>query len=447
MSQDPERGRQRPDDYARLGPAAFDSQLGDLVAYCRALTGRDDDAVSTAREVLDSARSLLTDPRRLRAWLFALARLEITAASAPQPREIFDLVHRHGFRPADLPVVLGVSPAEADELLAAAEEEAGWDDRPGHGDHAYLEGQHDLPGVGSRGDIFEALLPGLIAYCREGSGREETAVRIARGVMDNAQSLLTDPGRLRAWLFATARTEAVGDAEPSAMEILDLVHRHGISAGELPRVLGIPPIESDELLAAAEEAYASGAFGSGPRGVDSGEGDGWQDDWDEVFEPRSQRWYDAHDAFRTSSQSAGRHAATGRGGALRQALARGPVRVAAATGIVVAVIGVSTAYLASFNGPPPNQAGHQARHHAVAAPSPATARSTAPTPAPAPTTPQPVTVVLPPPPPPASTSPRPSPKPSPKPASSSPKPSPSPSPSRSSSPSPSPSTSPSPRPG
>ncbi len=76
MSQDREPGWQQPGDDVRPGPAALDTQLPDLVAYCRAVAGREEDAVRTAHAVLDSAQSVLNDPEQLRAWLFALARTE-----------------------------------------------------------------------------------------------------------------------------------------------------------------------------------------------------------------------------------------------------------------------------------------------------------------------------------------------------------------------------------
>src|SRR5215475_9503425 len=160
MSQDREPVWQRPDDEAWPGATALDTELADLVAYCRDVTGREEDAVSTAQAVLDSARAQLTDPDQLRAWLFALARFELLAGSEPQAREVLDLVHRHGIQPDDLPVVLGIPPIEADQLLAAAEAEygdtLGSDDRPGWDDSTQLfEGQ---PGDNQLGP--------LVAYCR-----------------------------------------------------------------------------------------------------------------------------------------------------------------------------------------------------------------------------------------------------------------------------------------
>ena len=479
MSQGREPDWQDPEDEIRPDPAALDSQLAGLVAYCRAVTGRDEEAVSTARAVLDSAQSLLSGPDQLRAWLFALARMEILAGSQPQAREVFDLVHVHGIRLEDLPVVLSISPAEADELLAAAEAE-------------YPHLIDGLPGGGSPGGAFNTQFADLVAYCRTLTGQEEDAVSTAHSVLGSARSLLADPDLLRAWLFALARREMLADAAPGSPEIIDLIHQHGIRAEDLPIVLGIPPAEADDLLAAAEEEYASRAFGSGRHEADPRHGEdlhddrSWDDraaawhgdeggndesfwagepawadepawagepswagesgreedpDWDETFGPKKLGLQNIAGPFRRPSEQAGRHAAPGASsGGLRHAFSRGPVRVAAAAGIVVAVIGVSGWYLAASDSPPPSQAGQQTKHHPAVVHSPSASPSPSPsaTPTRSPSPSQPFTAV-PPPPAPAPTSPRPSPKPSPKPS-----PSPSPSPSSSPSPSPSPSASTSP---
>ena len=440
MSQDREPGWLRPDD-DQPGAAALDAlgaQHADLVAYCRSVTGQEQVAVSIAGSVLDSAHAMLHDAHRLRAWLFALARTEILAGSAPDSAEVLDLVHRHGIRPEDLAIVLGVAPAEANEILIATEERYGdqrsWDpDDPVAWD----------PSAEAPGEVFEAQHAHLLAYCHALTGREDAAVTVADAVMGSVHSLLHDPEQLRAWLFALARREMLADALPNAQEVLDLVHGHGIRAEDLPVVLGIPAVEADRLLAAAEDDYASRAFHSGHQDAVPGPGDDWHDGrithddrimdqgavWDE-----GEFWADDTDPRGHRLEPGGRHAAPGPGGGIRQVFARGPVRVAAAAGIVVAVIGVSTAYLAAANGPPPSQASQQHRHHpAQTSPSPTSTPSTNPTTSPlpslAPT--QPVTVVQQPAP--ATTSPRTSPKPSPKP-----------SPSRTTSPSPSASTSPSP---
>src|SRR5215475_2476948 len=133
MSQDLERGwRGRDDAVQPSDPAGsappderLDAQLADLVSYCRGLTSEENEADGTAHTVMALARSLLNDPDRLRAWLFALARREIVADGAPKADEGFDLVHRHGIRPEDLSVVLGIPASVAHELLAAAEDQYG----------------------------------------------------------------------------------------------------------------------------------------------------------------------------------------------------------------------------------------------------------------------------------------------------------------------------------
>lgn len=430
MPQDREPRWLEPEEI-QADPAALSAQLAGLVAYCQSVTGREDDAISIADAVLDSAQSLLSGPDQLRAWLFALARMELGAGSEPQAREVFDLVHRYGIRLEDVPVVLGIRPAEADELLAAAEAEdggeQGWDDRPGWAESSQLA---DLAG-----------------YCRTLTDREESAVSAARSALGLARALLADEDRLRAWLFALARQEMLADAAAGRHEIIGLVHQHGIRAEDLHIVLGVPPAEADQLLAAAEEQYAASVFERAD--TDSRLGEGWEGgNWDDVFGPKDHRQPGSAGLLRMAPEPAGRHAAPRPGGTrLRQALSRSPVQMAAAAGIVVAVIGGGAAFLAAANSPPPAQASHQPRHHAAAATqSPATVPSPAPTATPttslAPS--QPVTVVLPlPVPTSARPSPRPSQAPSPPPKSS-PPPTPSPttaSPSPSSSPS-SPSPSP-----
>ena len=468
-----------PDDGGRPDPAAIDAQLPAVEAYCRAVTGREDEAVRAAGVVIESARSLLTDPERLRAWLLANARRELLGDAAPTAQEAFDLVHRHGIQPEDLPVVLGMPPTEADELLAAAEEELGWGTN--WSDTAYAnEGNPDLPAVGSSGGMFDTQLPAVVAYCRAVTGREDDAVTAAGVVIESARSLLTDPQRLHAWLLANARRELLGDAAPTAQEASDLVRRHGIQPEDLPVVLAMPPTEADELLAAAEEEYAGNTVDSGQDAAGPSPSDGldehrswdyraaaWSDiaaidddagsdagsdddsEWDEVFGPKSHRLQDIYGLFRKQPEAAARHAAPRISADLREVLANGRhVQAAAAAGIVVAVIGgLGGVYLASSHSPP-SQAAHQTKDSPSAlAQSPAAAPSpTARARAKRRTSPS-VTVTVPPF---ASASPsaqpssrKPSPKPSspsPRPSSSSPKPSPSPSPT---SPSPTP-TSPSP---
>ena len=347
MSQDREPSWQWPDDDAvGTGTAALASNLADLVVYCRTVTGRDEDADAAAHAILDSAQSLLTDPDQLRAWLFALARVEVLADSEPDAREILDLVHRHGIRPEDLPVVLGIPPAEADQMLAAAEAEYGvedWDRHPGWDDSTHLiEPQPDQTPAGSPGAMLDAQLPNLLAYCSALTDGEEAAIGTAHSVLGTSRSLLTDPDRLRAWLFALARQELLADTAPGEQEVLDLVHQHGIRAEDLPTVLGIPQAEADQLLAVAEEEYASSAFSSWRPEADPDDGDGrpddmswddraaawddsaardygagvdddgdWEDsaDWDQTFGPKRHGLHDLYAMLRKPPESAGRHAA------------------------------------------------------------------------------------------------------------------------------------------
>src|SRR5215469_92813 len=352
-----------PDDGGRPDPAAIDAQLPAVEAYCRAVTGREDEAVRAAGVVIESARSLLTDPERLRAWLLANARRELLGDAAPTAQEAFDLVHRHGIQPEDLPVVLGMPPTEADELLAAAEEELGWGTN--WSDTAYAnESNPDLPAVGSSGGMFDTQLPAVVAYCRAVTGREDDAVTAAGVVIESARSLLTDPQRLHAWLLANARRELLGDAAPTAQEASDLVRRHGIQPEDLPVVLGMPPTEADELLAAAEEEYAGNTVDSGQDAAGPSPSDGldehrswddraaaWSDiaaidddagsdagsdddsEWDEVFGPKSHRLQDIYGLFRKQPEAAARHAAPRIGADLREVLANGRhVQAAAAAG-------------------------------------------------------------------------------------------------------------------
>src|SRR5215469_11320188 len=359
MSQDREPGRQWPDEAVLTGAAALDTHLADLVVYCRTVTGSDEDAVSAAHAVLDSAQSLLTDPDKLRAWLFALARVEILADSEPDAREMLDLVHRHGIRPEDLPVVVGIPPVSADQMLAAAEAEYDdvkyWDHRPGWDDSTHLiERQPDLTAVGSPGEMLDAELPNLVAYCSALADGEEEAMGTAQSVLGSSRSLLTDPDRLRAWLFALARQEMLADTAADAQEIFDLVHRYQIRAENLPAVLGIPHAEAAKLLATAEKEYFRGVLGAGQHEANSRESQDWQED----VGPKSHRLQDFYGLFRKLPESAGHQpAAIFSGGGLRQVLARGPAQAAAATAIVVAVIGGGAAYLAASSiGGRPSQA-------------------------------------------------------------------------------------------
>jgi hypothetical protein len=179
---------------------ALEREAARVFEYCRALIDREDAAMSVTEAALNSARSMLQEPDRLRAWLVDLARRQTSASglgagASPRPtppaepttdpgpdqgillpdsREVFELVYRHGIHREDLGAVLGVPAEEASALLSAAELELGRRESP-----AEPEPAEAAPGPG---DLI------------------------------SEQSMLPDPDRLRAWLFALARQEALAVA-------------------------------------------------------------------------------------------------------------------------------------------------------------------------------------------------------------------------------------------
>ncbi|GII84482.1 hypothetical protein Ssi03_24720 [Sphaerisporangium siamense] len=136
--------------------ALYDTYADDLYAYASAMLGSPDSAQVTLRDTLIAAEAhieTLSDPARLRPWLYALAHGEClrrravppdfsaqdTAESAAVPggdlrrvavgavgalpddeREVLELLVRHSIAESDLAAVLGVPPARADELRDAA---------------------------------------------------------------------------------------------------------------------------------------------------------------------------------------------------------------------------------------------------------------------------------------------------------------------------------------
>jgi DNA-directed RNA polymerase specialized sigma24 family protein len=186
---------------------ALEREAARVFEYCRALIGREDAAMSVTDAALNSARAMLQEPDQLRAWLVDLARRQARASGVsdaesarstppadpttepspdlatllPDSREVLELVYRHGIHREDLGAVLGVPADEASALLAVAELEL---------------------------------------------GRREAPAEAAAGSADltSAQSMLPDPDRLRAWLFALARQQALavvstgtaGQAAPGA---------------------------------------------------------------------------------------------------------------------------------------------------------------------------------------------------------------------------------------
>ena len=119
-----DRERRDADDLSAYG-AILDEHEKHVFDYCSRLVGDEAAAASATETAMVAAQSLLADPDRLRAWLFALARQDIAAKIQPsdqnQDAEILDLVYRHGIRPGDLPAVLGVPPEHASAMLASAQ--------------------------------------------------------------------------------------------------------------------------------------------------------------------------------------------------------------------------------------------------------------------------------------------------------------------------------------
>ena len=146
----------------------------------------------------------------------------------------------------------------------------------------------------------------LFDYCNELIGDSATAADVAEAALVAAQSVLLAPDKLRAWLFALARADALrigaieredpggvvraqprgnaddllGQDEPTTettyttdtaatnaaaqvaasastvpglkREVLELVYRHGIQPDDLTTVLGLPPDSAQDLLKSAE---------------------------------------------------------------------------------------------------------------------------------------------------------------------------------------------------
>jgi DNA-directed RNA polymerase specialized sigma24 family protein len=208
-------------DHDLLAPT-LERESARVFEYCRALIGRaligrEDVAVSATAAALDSARSMLRDPDRLRAWLVDLALRQAPPAEPvadpapdqgvlrPDGREAFELVYRHGIHREDLGAVLGVPAGEASALLAAAELELGRPEPLAEPDPAEPDPAEAAPGAA-----------GLIS----------------------GQSLLPDADRLRAWLFALARQEAVAAVSSGSTG-------QAAPAAELTRYTGSYPAATD----------------------------------------------------------------------------------------------------------------------------------------------------------------------------------------------------------
>ncbi|MGC5014823.1 sigma factor [Streptosporangium sp. DT93] len=137
--------------------ALYDAYAEGVYRYCRSVLATSEDAQAAFLDTLVAAEAhvhALTDPRRLEAWLYALARREClrrvpagapetpvpapeitggdadlrvmawnaTRSLSPGDREVLDLSCRHGFGPLDLGAVLGVSAKAAGALYESARE-------------------------------------------------------------------------------------------------------------------------------------------------------------------------------------------------------------------------------------------------------------------------------------------------------------------------------------
>ena len=142
-------------------------------------------------------------------------------------------------------------------------------------------------GPDAAGQLYEAHAEGLYQYCwlvLRSREKAQVAARDAIIFADARIAELDDPAMLKAWLFAIARAEcdrhcpgSAGESdEPVARpqqrdaalrimawnsvislpaaerEALDLVTRHGMTAPEVARVLGLPGPDTPALLTAAQ---------------------------------------------------------------------------------------------------------------------------------------------------------------------------------------------------
>ena len=218
----------------------LDRHAADVFDYCRALVGNEDVAASATEAAVSHVQSL-RDARKLRAWLFSLARREALAPGgagddeagypymprfiaddldATYPgqsvgarplldpsREILALVYRHGLHPGDLHSVLGVTADEAQEKLAVAEAEFG---AAGLASPTAVKPVPPaLVNLDSFREPFRRHAAHVFDYCHALVGREEVAASATEAALSSVQPLVNDPGRFRAWLFALAREEAL----------------------------------------------------------------------------------------------------------------------------------------------------------------------------------------------------------------------------------------------
>jgi DNA-directed RNA polymerase specialized sigma24 family protein len=180
----------------------FDDHAAHLYDYCLSLLGAEAEAASAARVTLIATYKLaggMTQPGRLRAWMFALGRRECFSES-PIRREPWAGADRP--RPARLTGSNGAGAALADAET----------------------------GEFARIDPDEPALTGFEAEIRR------------------AVQLASRPDPFRPSEPADAREP---DRPDEYGEVLDLVQRHGIAAAELPAILDLPAEDAQDLFAAA----------------------------------------------------------------------------------------------------------------------------------------------------------------------------------------------------
>ena len=213
--------------------AMLDEHEAHLFDYCSRLVGDQAEAVSATETAMNAAQSLLADPDRLRAWLFALARQEIAAKMQPSDQhpdaEVLDLVYRHGIRPEDLPAVLGISPKQAMAMLAGAEAEVGGlagmdapgdDDAPADAD-ATME-FHATTDIGAPAEfdgLAEAGAPSLVDAPVEVAWLVELAEPAGdTGSAESGAERLADPP---SWIWdRTAAAFIDDDTDPRGIPVL-----------------------------------------------------------------------------------------------------------------------------------------------------------------------------------------------------------------------------------
>jgi hypothetical protein len=261
----------------------LDEHAAHVLDYCSRLVGDDAEAASAMETAMSAAQTLLADPDRLRAWLFALARQEIVTGARPPGQdpdaEILDLVYRHGIRLEDLPAVLGVTPERAKAMLADAEalaeipaemdalapldEPAGIDELAEPGAPTEVDGLAAAAELAKVDGLAAAAELAKVDALAAGDGLAEVDGLAAADDLDGTAELLAEP--LPAWILDSA----VGaffddhDIDAGSMPVSVKALANPSPFGRARRRLGI-----SAALAAAAGAAAAAIFylGGSPSG-------------------------------------------------------------------------------------------------------------------------------------------------------------------------------------